>query len=73
MEYKQEKIYKKRTQKDYSRSFKLGIVQEIESGKLSTMESVHKYGIQTKSGTIFNGISISNDLLDRILVEAYLD
>lgn len=41
--------YVKRTQKDYSVSFKLGIVQEIESGELSRTEACHKYGIQAKS------------------------
>jgi hypothetical protein len=31
-----DKIYKKRTQKDYSLSLKLQIVQEIEQGLLTT-------------------------------------
>lgn len=43
------KGYIKRTQKDYSVSFKLQVVQEIESGQLSRTEVCHKYGIQAKS------------------------
>ncbi|HEY9185521.1 MAG TPA: transposase, partial [Salegentibacter sp.] len=39
----------KRTQKDYSISFKLQVVQEIESGALGRTEACHKYGIQAKS------------------------
>ena len=41
--------YVKRTQKDYSISFKLQIVEEIELGQLSRTEACHKYGIQAKS------------------------
>lgn len=41
--------YVKRTQKDYSISFKLRVVQEIEQGQLSRSEACHKYGIQAKS------------------------
>lgn len=41
--------YVKRTQKDYSISFKLQVVQEIELGELSRIEACHKYGIQAKS------------------------
>ena len=41
--------YVKRTQKDYSISFKFQVVQEIESGQLSRTEACHKYGIQAKS------------------------
>lgn len=41
--------YLKRTQKDYSISFKLQVVQEIESGELGRTEACHKYGIQAKS------------------------
>lgn len=39
----------KRIQKDYSISFKLQVVQEIELGQLSRTEACHKYGIQAKS------------------------
>jgi len=41
--------YVKRTQKDYSISFKLQVVQEIELGQLSRTEACLKYGIQAKS------------------------
>ena len=41
--------YVKRTQKDYSLSFKLEIVQEIEQGFLSRSQARDKYGIQAGS------------------------
>lgn len=41
--------YVKRTQKDYSMSFKLQVVQEIERGQLNTTSSMRKYGIQSRS------------------------
>lgn len=41
--------YKKRTQKDYSLSLKLQIVQDIEQGLLSPSEATSKYGIQARS------------------------
>ena len=41
--------YLKRTQKDYSLSFKLQVVGEIESGELGRLEACHKYGIQARS------------------------
>lgn len=43
----------KRTQKDYSLSFKLSVVKEIESGELSIRGSLRKYGIQSHS-TVLN-------------------
>ena len=45
MESHQEKRYVKRTQKDYTMSFKLQVVQEIEQGELSSHSACHKYGI----------------------------
>lgn len=45
--------YVRRTQKDYSMSFKLGVVQEVERGELSTAEAMKQYGIQGH-GTILN-------------------
>lgn len=45
--------YLKRTQKDYSMSFKLQIVQEIEQGQLTATEATKKYGIQCRK-TIVN-------------------
>ena len=38
--------YIKRTQKDYSMSFKLQVVQEVENGENSIMGAHRKYGIQ---------------------------
>jgi len=43
-----ELFYKKRTQKDYSLSLKLQIVQEIEQGFLTRTQALDKYGIQAK-------------------------
>lgn len=44
--------YVKRTQKDYSMSFKLQVVQEIEQGQLSTYSACLKYGIQSRSTVV---------------------
>ena len=41
--------YVKRTQKDYSLSFKFQIVEEIESGELDRLNAHLKYGIQARS------------------------
>lgn len=43
---KQENKYVKRTQKDYSMSFKLSVVREYEEHKVSLRELSRKYGIQ---------------------------
>lgn len=45
-------VYVKRSQKDYSMSFKLEIVREIESGELSTTSACRKYGIQARSTVV---------------------
>ena len=39
----------KRTQNDYSLSFKLQIVGEVERGEISRTAAMHKYGIQGHS------------------------
>lgn len=39
-------LYIKRTQKDYSLSFKLSVVREVESGLISIRGAMRKYGIQ---------------------------
>ena len=52
MEKHEESRYVKRTQKDYTMSFKLQIVQEIERGKLSTTESTNNYGIQGRKTVV---------------------
>jgi transposase len=49
MESSQQTRYVKRTQKDYTMSFKLQIVQEIEQGSHTPTEAVKKYGIQSRS------------------------
>lgn len=38
--------YVKRSQKDYSMSFKLQVVREVENGELSATAATKKYGIQ---------------------------
>jgi len=40
------KEYVKRTQKDYSMSFKLQVVQEIERGEMSATVAARRFGIQ---------------------------
>jgi transposase-like protein len=46
MKEKEENVYEKRSQKDYSMSFKLQVVQEIERRELSVTGAKRKYGIQ---------------------------
>jgi len=41
--------YIKRTQRDYSMSFKLGVVEEVERGELGIKAAARKYGIQSHS------------------------
>ena len=52
MEKHEETHYVKRTQKDYSMSFKLQIVQEFERGQLTVTESTKTYGIQNRSTVV---------------------
>ena len=53
---KEEKTnYVKRTQKDYSMSFKLQVVQEIERGELTPTGAKRKYGVQAWS-TVTNSL-----------------
>lgn len=52
MENLQESRYIKRTQKDYSMSLKLQIVNEIETGKFSISDSTKKYGIQSRKTVV---------------------
>ena len=52
MENTQESRYVKRTQKDYSMSFKLQIVQEIERGKLTVSEATKRYEIQCRKTVV---------------------
>ena len=53
MEEREEHAYIKRSQKDYSMSFKLEVVREIETEKLSVTAAKRKYGIQGRS-TVLN-------------------
>ena len=46
------KDYVKRSQKDYTMSFKLQVVSEIERGECSTTCAVRKYGIQARSTVV---------------------
>ena len=46
MKEKSKNEYVKRTQKDYSMSFKLQVVQEVENGGLGIKAATRKYGIQ---------------------------
>ncbi len=55
MKEKEESGYIKRTQRDYSLSFKLQVVLEVESGELSIKGALRKYGIQSHS-TVLNWI-----------------
>ncbi len=41
--------YVKRTQKDYSMSFKLSVVREVETTKIGLCAIARKYGIQSES------------------------
>ena len=52
MEKREKVVYKKRSQKDYSMTFKLEVVKEIESGLISTSGAKRKYGIQARSTVI---------------------
>lgn len=47
--------YIKRTQRDYTMSFKLAVVQEIENNEVSINGAMCKYGIQSY-GTILNWV-----------------
>jgi transposase-like protein len=51
MEKHEETRYVKRT-KDYSMSFKLQLVQEIERGQLTVTEAAKKYGIQNRTTVV---------------------
>ena len=49
MKEKIDSQYVKRTQKDYSMSFKLQVVQEVERGELNISEAARRYGIQSRT------------------------
>ena len=52
MEKREKVVYEKRSQKDYPMSFKLEVVEEIESGLISTTGAKRKYGIQGRSTVV---------------------
>ena len=52
MKTQEERRYVKRTQKDYSMSFKLQIVQDIERGRLTTTEATKRYEIQCRKTVV---------------------
>lgn len=52
MEKEESFEYRKRTQKDYSMSFKVQVVQGIERGEMSSREARLKYGIQGDSTVV---------------------
>lgn len=52
MENLQEIRYVKRTQKDYTMSLKLQIVQEIERGNISITEATKRHGIQCRKTVV---------------------
>jgi transposase-like protein len=49
MDREQSKEYTRKTQKDYSLAFKLQVVDEVEKGLLTYIQSQRKYGIQGRS------------------------
>jgi transposase-like protein len=52
MEKVEKVVYEKRSQKDYSMSFKLSVVQEIERMELSVTGAKKKFGIQVRNTVI---------------------
>jgi transposase-like protein len=46
MEEDYKSLYYKRTQRDYSMSFKLSVVREVENGFIGVKAAMRKYGIQ---------------------------
>lgn len=46
---KDNRIKKKRTQRDYNLGFKLAVVSEVEKGELTYKQAQKKYGIQGRS------------------------
>ena len=50
---KSETTYTKRSQRDYTLSFKLQVIQEIEQGRLSVTSACRMYGIQSYA-TVLN-------------------
>jgi len=53
MKEKSSNKYVRRSQKDYSMSFKMQVVNEVESGEINVTAAQHKYGIQGNA-TVLN-------------------
>jgi transposase len=49
MDKKQAKQRSKRSQRDYSLGFKLGVVEQVEKGSLTYKQAQRQYGIQGRS------------------------
>ena len=49
---KKDSQYVKHTQKDYSMSFKLSVISEIERGEINVIDATRKYGIQGRSTVV---------------------
>lgn len=49
---KKASTYTKRSQKDYTLTFKLNVVKEVESGEISSTAACRKYGIQARSTVV---------------------
>jgi transposase-like protein len=47
MEEDHKSLYYKRTQRDYSMSFKLSVVREVESGFIGVKVAMRKYGMSS--------------------------
>jgi transposase-like protein len=58
-----EKVYKKRTQRDYSHSFKLSVIEEFLKGTSNITDVCSRYGIQS-TGTLRNWIKKFGNLDD---------
>ena len=49
---KESNNYVKRSQRDYTLSFKINVVKEIELGELSVIDACRNYGIQSRSTVV---------------------
>lgn len=64
--------YVKRTQKDYTESLKIRIVEEVESGKLTKAAAKRQYGIQGEA-TIRNWIEKYGNLDKSYKIRSYME
>lgn len=47
----------KRSQKDYSLAFKLGVLEQVEKGELTYKKAQERYGIQGRSTVLVGFVS----------------